>query len=69
MRLMGIHGHLSSIAWNIIEVSGSTEWKMGYMYTHVFASFITKTSNYLRMSNVDTAELAWKTLWKELNAQ
>jgi DNA (cytosine-5)-methyltransferase 1 len=26
------------------------------MYTHVFASFITKTSNYLRMSNVDNTQ-------------
>jgi len=34
---------LSSGAWNIIEVSGNTEWRMGYMYTHVFAGFITKT--------------------------
>ena len=43
------------------------------MYVHhggSFADSITKTSNYLRISNVDsteTAELAWKTLWKELN--
>ena len=40
------------------------------MYIHAFADSITKTSNYLRISNVDsteTAELAWKTLWKELN--
>ena len=56
MRLMGIHMPLSSIAWNIIEVSGSTEWKMGYMYTHVFAGFITRTSNYLRMHNVDNTQ-------------
>ena len=49
MRLMGIHMPLSSSAWNIIEVSGSTEWKMGFMYTHAFAGFITRTSNYLRM--------------------
>ena len=56
MRLMGIHVPLSSIAWNIIEVSGNTEWRMGYMYTHVFAGFITRTSNYLRMSNVDNTQ-------------
>ncbi len=43
MRLMGIHMPLSSIALNIIEMSGNTEWRMGYMYTHVFAGFITKT--------------------------
>jgi len=53
---MGIHMPLSSGAWNIIEVSGSTEWRMGYMYTHVFAGFITRTSNYLRMSNVDNTQ-------------
>jgi len=56
MRLMGIHMPLSSIAWNIIEMSGSTEWRMGYMYTHVFAGFITRTSSYLRMHNVDNTQ-------------